>query len=411
MLWRKCVICNTKVGGIFGKRNYGTAKKAECQACVEKQIHYKLHAEKKRPIRTKHAETLYAEFSDFFGTVDDSDTTCVPTYTSTENPEIATEERVLPIKQQTPDKNPASVYKESYKLPEHARGDINPPSSGNSASFPYTANKGVMDAIIFTDDRGEVSDNNKEYEPTLSDLATSETQLKIADIFNTLSIIDEVEEPLEISETVTDADGNRYTTVTIGKQVWTVENLKTTKFNDGMQIPLVEDAKEWTNLTTPGYCFFNNELHNREKFGALYNWFAVNSGKIAPQGWHVPTIVEWNNLVRYLCAHGYNWDGSLKEDKTAKSLAAGACWNPTQETGTIGKDLSRNNRSGFSALPAGFRSHLGDFSSSGDIGICWTATKDVKSYAYSRYLSSDCSNLIWDYHDMRSGFSVRLVKD
>jgi uncharacterized protein (TIGR02145 family) len=384
---------------------------AQCEACVLKQIHDKLHAAEKRPIRTKHAETLYAEFSDFFATSDDRDTPCIPTKISTENSEATMEEWVLPVMHHTSDKNPANAYKETYRLSENVRDDVHPLSSGNRSSLLHTANRGVIDAITFSDDRRAVPDNDNGCEPAPFDSRTSETQLIIADIYHAPSIVGEEKKHIKIAETVTDADGNRYTTVTIGKQVWTVENLKTRRFNDGTQIPLVKDAHEWTNLTTPGYCFFNNDTNTGEKFGALYNWFAVNSGKIAPQGWHVPNTAEWNNLVRYLCDHGYNWDGSSKEDKIAKSLAAKTCWNPTRKPGTIGNDLSRNNGSGFSALPAGFRSHLGDFSSSGDIGSWWSATEDVAFYAYSRYLSSDCSTLFWDYHNMRCGFSVRVVKD
>src|SRR5664279_2133742 len=85
---------------------------------------------------------------------------------------------------------------------------------------------------------------------------------------------------------VTDIDGNVYTTVTIGTQVWMVENLKTTKYNDGTSIPNITDGAAWESLTTPGYCFYNNEAANKTTYGALYNWYTVNSSKLAPTGWH-----------------------------------------------------------------------------------------------------------------------------
>ncbi len=412
MMWRKCAVCNTKVGGLSGRKNYGTGKRALCEACTLKQIRDKLQAAKKRPIRTRHAETLYEEFSDFFSTSDERDIATVPANTSAKNPVPKKEKRTLPAIHHKPEEKPEHAFEKKYRLSEKTRDEVKHISNSTGSSHWDTGNPGIIDAVIFSDDGRVVPDSNNEYKHSTIDQKTLETKLLIADIFKAPSTAKEkIKFPKKITESVTDVDGNRYTTVTIGKQVWTVENLKTTKFNDGARIPLVDDASEWPNLTTPGYCFFKNELYNREKFGALYNWFAVNSGKIAPQGWHVPNTTEWNILVRYLSTHGYNWEGSLKKDEIAKSLAAETCWNLTRESGTIGNDLHRNNRSGFSALPAGFRNHLGDFSGSGNTGSWWSTTKDVAFYAYSRYLSSGCSNLTWDYHNMRFGFSVRLVKD
>src|SRR4030043_168747 len=128
----------------------------------------------------------------------------------------------------------------------------------------------------------------------------------------------------DISGTVTDADGNVYQTVKIGNQVWTVENLRTTKYDDGSAIPLVTDSAAWAALTTPGFCYYNNTTNadNIKKFGALYNWHAVNTKKLAPKGWHVPTEAEWITLENYLIANGYNWDGTKTENKIAKSMAA-----------------------------------------------------------------------------------------
>ena len=100
--------------------------------------------------------------------------------------------------------------------------------------------------------------------------------------------------------TVTDIDGNVYHLITIGTQVWLVENLKTTRYNDGAPIPLVTDSAAWSLLTTPGYCWYNNDIANKNPNGALYNWFAVNTGKLAPTGWHVPTDAEWTILTTFL---------------------------------------------------------------------------------------------------------------
>ncbi|MDD4729737.1 MAG: FISUMP domain-containing protein, partial [Dysgonamonadaceae bacterium] len=120
--------------------------------------------------------------------------------------------------------------------------------------------------------------------------------------------------------TVTDIDDNVYHTVTIGTQVWMVENLKTTKYNDGTSIPLVSDGTAWSNLATPGYCFYNNDAANKSTYGALYNWFTVNTNKLAPTGWHVPTDAESTTLENYLIANGFNYDGTTTGNKIAKSM-------------------------------------------------------------------------------------------
>jgi len=96
-----------------------------------------------------------------------------------------------------------------------------------------------------------------------------------------------------------DIDGNVYHTVIIGTQIWMVENLKTTKYNDGTSIANVTDNVEWIGLTSPAYCWYNNYTSYKTQFGALYNWYAVNTGKLAPTGWHVPSHAEWTTLTNF----------------------------------------------------------------------------------------------------------------
>jgi uncharacterized protein (TIGR02145 family) len=159
-----------------------------------------------------------------------------------------------------------------------------------------------------------------------------------------------------IVDSVTDADGNVCHAIQIGSQVWTVENRWTTKLNDGTQIPHVTDGGRWSFLTTPGYCFYGNTTNtsDKTKYGVLYNWSAVNTGKLAPAGWHVPSDSEWDTLQNFLIANGYNYDGTRTGNKIAKAMAAKTDWNSFVSAGAIGNDLSKNNASGFSALPAVF---------------------------------------------------------
>jgi len=200
-----------------------------------------------------------------------------------------------------------------------------------------------------------------------------------------------------------DPDGNKYNTIRIGKQVWTVENLRTTKYNDGTPIPHITDDKEWGSLSTPGYCYYDNsdDLEKNKRYGVLYNWYTIETGKLAPEGWHVPTDEEWITLRNYLLRKGFN---------VAKSLAAKIDWLDSTSSGAIGNDLASNNRSGFSALPGGFRVFNG-FDSIGYYSFWWSATNHSLSEASYLYLHYDYDNeLHRNVGSKESGNSVRLIK-
>jgi uncharacterized protein (TIGR02145 family) len=214
--------------------------------------------------------------------------------------------------------------------------------------------------------------------------------------------------------TVTDIDGNVYHTVTIGTQTWMVENLKTTKYNNGQPIPLVTDNTAWFFLSTHGYCWYNNDAPTyKNKYGALYNWYTVNTGKLAPTGWHVPTDAEWTTMENYLIANGYNYDLSTQNDYLAKSLAATIYWDiNTDVEGAIGNDLSTNNSTGFSALPAGSRGGYGGaFDSAGSLAAWWSSSEGDADTAceWSLYYSS--SSLSRYFDNKYDGCSVRCVRD
>lgn len=219
-----------------------------------------------------------------------------------------------------------------------------------------------------------------------------------------------------LTETVTDADGNVYTTVKIGNQIWTAENLMTTNYNDGERITLVTNNSKWKEFAISekaAYCWYENEIINKEKYGALYNWYSVNTGKLAPKGWHVPTEEEWLELESYLNANSYNWDGTKKGFKIAKALAAKTDWVTDTTLGTIGSDLSKNNLSDFSALPGGFRNDNGFFKGQGSDGYWWSATDLAffPSQASMRNLRYNLAIRNTGSHKKGCGFSLRLVRD
>ncbi len=195
---------------------------------------------------------------------------------------------------------------------------------------------------------------------------------------------------------VSDNDGNTYKTIQIGTQTWMAENLKTTKYNDGTAIPLVTDGTAWAALSTPGYCWFSNDAATyKATYGALYNWYTVNTGKLCPTGWHVSTDAEWTTLTTYLGGESVA-GGKLKETGTSH-------WS-SPNTGAT-------NSSGFTALPGGARNYDGAFISIGYRGYWWSSTEANTFSAWLRSMSYDGSNVYSYYFDTRHGFSVRCLRD
>jgi uncharacterized protein (TIGR02145 family) len=204
-------------------------------------------------------------------------------------------------------------------------------------------------------------------------------------------------------EIVTDIDGNEYQTVMIGEQCWMAENLKVTHYRNGDPILNVIDNTEWVNLSTGGYCNYDNDSTNVTTYGRLYNWHALNDERnIAPEGWRVPTGNDWGTLVDYL-------GGS--------SVAGGKM----KSTGTIeggdGLWLSPNtgatNESGFTGLPGGFRSgNIGSSQKMGASAWFWISPVDGSENAYFRHLRHNYQNTSLQYGDYKNhGISVRCVKD
>jgi len=196
---------------------------------------------------------------------------------------------------------------------------------------------------------------------------------------------------------ITDIDGNVYDTVTIGTQTWMKENLKTTHYADGSAIPLVNDNAAWINLTTPGYCWYDNDRATyAQTYGALYNWHTVNTGKLCPTGWHVPTSAEWETLITYLGG----WiiaGGKLKETGTEH-------WQSPNEGAT--------NESGFTALPGGYHNYYdGVFAGIGYGSNWWSATEDYTNNALNLGMGSHRSDISKYLDSERNGFSVRCVRD
>ncbi len=215
-------------------------------------------------------------------------------------------------------------------------------------------------------------------------------------------------------EYLVDIDGNAYKTVKIGKQVWMAENLKVTRYRNGEVIPNVKDGSAWSALTTGAWCDYNNLAINGNKYGHLYNWYAVADPRnIAPEGWHVPTEAELTELQVYLIANGGNWDGTTTENKIGKSLAATTNWNSFTTIGCIGNDISSNNSSGFSGLPSGLRHPTGGgFLSIGNSGLWWSSSINANGAgAWLWHLNVSEQFMTKSDNVKIFGLSVRCVRD
>jgi uncharacterized protein (TIGR02145 family) len=193
---------------------------------------------------------------------------------------------------------------------------------------------------------------------------------------------------------MTDQDGNTYKTILIGTQTWMVANLKTMKFNDGTSIPLVTDATSWSNLSSPACCWQNNDPARKVTYGVLYNWYAVNTGKLCPTGWHVPSDAEWIKLTDYL--GGENIAGAkLKESgfRHWKSPNTGA-----------------TNEVYFWALPGGVRLNGTDalFNNLGEMGYWWSISSNG-DLATNQVMSDNSNNVQKLYSPKKCGLSVRCV--
>jgi uncharacterized protein (TIGR02145 family) len=199
------------------------------------------------------------------------------------------------------------------------------------------------------------------------------------------------EEPEPESTTVIDYDGNVYNTVQIFNRGWMAENLRTTRLNNGTMITLVSDDWNWDFLDEPKRCYYNNDGQaNRDVYGHLYNYFAVNSGRLCPSGWHIPTKEEWGTLIGYL--GGYSAaGGKLKESGTIHWI--------TPNTGA-------DNSFDFTALPGGFRTSEGSYEQIGYAGFWWcTGNHEGLSLSYNS------SSVSFQWFADSYGASVRCVKD
>ena len=164
----------------------------------------------------------------------------------------------------------------------------------------------------------------------------------------------------EPETTVTDIDGNVYDIIEIGTQSWMAENLKVTRLNDGSGIDNTTDNNTWSTLSGSAYCWYDNNASNKNAYGGLYNYYAVQTGKLCPMGWHVPTKNDWEKLQTFLGGEGVA-GGKMKE--------TGTTYWASPNTGA-------NNESGFNARGGGVRLSNGTFGDLKNYGLWWSSSAD-----------------------------------
>jgi len=198
--------------------------------------------------------------------------------------------------------------------------------------------------------------------------------------------------------TVTDFDGNVYNTIAIGSQIWMIQNLNVTHYRNGDPISNVTDNTAWNNLTSGAYCNYDNYLGYSTTYGKLYNWYVVtDSRNIAPAGWHVPTITEWDTLIHF----------------AGGKAIAGSKLKETGNTHWISANSDATNAYSFQGLPGGWRLNLGDFLYLHEKGYWWTKSNDhlSGSFAYAYGLSKDSTSITSYATIQKFGLSVKCVKD
>lgn len=197
-------------------------------------------------------------------------------------------------------------------------------------------------------------------------------------------------------QNISDQEGNVYKTIQIGTQVWMAENLRSTKYRDGTDIPFVDNDILWDNSIAGAYCNYENDDQLLNSYGRLYNWYAVQDRRgLAPTGWHIPTESEWETLANFL--GGENITGSKIKEKGISH------WNiPNSDA---------SNESGFTALPCGARGEMGQYCFIGTIGYWWSADLTGNRTAYLRGATNNSTKIFRYAYNKKYGFSVRCIKD
>ncbi|MBT3800101.1 MAG: hypothetical protein HOG05_03025 [Bacteroidetes bacterium] len=210
--------------------------------------------------------------------------------------------------------------------------------------------------------------------------------------------------------TVSDIDGNVYSTIIIGNQEWMAENLKVTHYRNGDPIPNVHNNNEWVYLNNGAYSIYDNNQNNVDVFGLLYNWYAVNDDRdICTDGWKVPSDDEYMELERFLGMSEIDvQDMGHRGTNEGSKLAGNAnLW----DDGAL-KNNNEFGSTGFNSIPSGYRTyHNGTYHKLGSECFFWTSTEGFTPYVLYRIIGYNYSSVYRGDNYKQIGFSVRCIRD
>jgi len=199
---------------------------------------------------------------------------------------------------------------------------------------------------------------------------------------------EQVEDSVEVTQpntsTVTDIDGNIYQTVLIGNQWWMAENLRVTHDPQGNEIVS---------------CYYNDDADNLNTYGRLYTWDVAMNGEtgagaqgIAPDGWHIPSVADWQELIDHL-------GGAAVAGKEMKESGTVHWISPNDGT----------NSSGLSILPSGEKD--GSYQFLGQYSVIWTSNYFGSTQARYYTLKHDESQIVLRNWNRDLSYAIRCVKD
>jgi hypothetical protein len=174
---------------------------------------------------------------------------------------------------------------------------------------------------------------------------------------------------------LTDIDGNSYPVLLIGEQLWMAGNLRVSHYNDGTPIQAGSGMSSLKGTLGGTWVWYDNDENNDETYGKLYNYKAVQEGNLCPEGWHVPTENDWQQLMATA-------DGDML--KTALSNQSGGYFNPHD---------------------------IAPFSDAGKAAYWWSSTSVGRNTAASYYFRSDASGIERSGANEEIFYSIRCIRN
>ena len=215
---------------------------------------------------------------------------------------------------------------------------------------------------------------------------------------------------------VTDIDGNLYQTIIINGQEWLSENLRTSKYSNGDDIPNITDINLWETLSNGAWVNMLNDSQYEVPYGKLYNWYTVSDSRnVCPNGWRVPSDNDWNTLIQFLDPNQNPLADVVNSTLGVQSSIAGGMLKSTNTQYWINGNFGATNESGFSGLPGGrLESAINNWEPTGNRGLFWSSTNYSQTqsmYAWHRTLVYENADLIRGGRNVHEGLSVRCLKD